>query len=301
MPGTKKLNSNKQHAEQTNLQTPELLERQKATLLRNELIAGNSDIAKHVIDTAKTKTFSKGESVITQDLPDDCVYFILSGDVSVQINSRHIDSRSAPFTVGEMAAKKPGDARTADVIVSSTKLETLVMSGTGFRKLIQGFPTFAENLENSIDTLSRKKITQLGEPVETKGLPWWAISVITGGLVSLAAAVLAWLAVLGALQTVFVSLAAGGGAFVSILLLNPELRYRNLASAAGYALIFYSTYGGLSLALTFNGKEIDFPLIDFSVQTEQKLSALIVGSLALFFLTRMFGRLDLELERSRKK
>jgi len=300
MPRTKELNSNKQHAEQTSLQTPESLERQKATLLRNELIAGNCDIAKRVMDTGKLKNFSKGDSIITQGLTDDCVYFILSGDASVQINSRHIDSRSAPFTVGEMATKKPGEARTADVIVSSIKLETLVMSGTEFRKLIQSFPTFAENLENSIDTLSRKKITQLGETIKTKGVPWWAISAITGGVVYASTTLVTWLASLSTLHILFTSIPFGLLAFVCMLLLNPELRYRNLASMAGYALIASTIYGSISFFLTIDGKKVELPLINFSVHTEQKLGLFVVGSIALLLLTFLSGILDLKLGGSQK-
>lgn len=301
MSGTKKLSSDGPHKDVANDQKCETLERRFATLLRNELINGDDEIAKRVMDAGKPATFSKGEKIIEQGASDDCVYFMLSGDVEVRINDRHIDFTGAPYTVGEMAAKKAGAPRTADVIVHSARLETLVVSGTDFRKLMREFLTFRTNLENAVDTLSRKKISQLGEPFEKKGTAWWTISAFTGGVVGVSAVVIAWLAALNALQIALISVPLGVLAFVWMLLSNPALRYRNMAYMAAGTLILSVLYGSLSFWITIDGKQVDLPLIDFSVQTDQKLDVLIVQSVVLLALTLLCGIFDLKLTTAKKE
>ena len=88
--------------------------------------------------------------------------------------------------------------------------------------------------------------------------------------------------------------------FVAVLLLNPDLRYRNLSSAAGFGLIAYVLYGLTSFVLTIDGRELDLPLIDFSIQTELKAGVFAIGALSLISLTYFAGLLDLRLTESRE-
>lgn len=278
------------------------LERQRATLLRNELIAGNEAIAKHVLSAASTVRFTKGEAVITQGNSDDCVYFILSGQAEILKNKMRVDTCAAPSVVGELAAKLPGTARTATVIVSSSALEALVLSGTEFRKLMQVFPEFSSQLAASMDTQYRKKIEQLGEPGKPAGMPWPMIAAVVAGSLGLAAMVVAYLAALSPLLISLSGLAIGAFIFVSVLLLNPELRYRNMASAAGYALVMIVLYGSISFFLTIDGYDGAIPFVfDFSVQAEQKLGVLVVAVIALLILIKLSGNFDLEIGRASKK
>ncbi|MFC7049519.1 cyclic nucleotide-binding domain-containing protein [Emcibacter nanhaiensis] len=290
-----------EQAKLSNLLDTETLERQKSILLRNELISNNQEIAEKVLQRGKLITFSKNEKVIEQGADDDCVYFILSGEVTIRVNKRVIDKRNTPYSFGEMAAKKAGETRTADVIVESKKLEAIVLSGTDFRKLIIEHSVFANNLEDSIDTLSRKKILQLGENTKAKGFPWLAISAIVGMTASIITGFIAWQSeALTTTQIIFTSLPVGLISFVFMLIFNPELRYRNLAIMTGSALIGYIIYGSLSFALTIDGKEVDWPLIDFSVHTEQRLGLYIVGTFTLLLLFRYAGKFDMDLVRSKK-
>lgn len=92
--------------------------------------------------------------------------------------------------------------------------------------------------------------------------------------------------------------AVGILAFVIIMLANPVLRYRNLASAAGYALIGLIVYGSMSFALTVDGRELGLPLIDFGVRTEMKMGVLIACILALLGLVCVCGHLDYKISQS---
>src|SRR3546814_3342974 len=126
-------------------------------------------------------------------------------------------------------------------------------------------------------------------------LAWGVISTITGAIVGLGAAICAWLAALSLLQIALTGVAFGVLAFVWMLLSNPDLRYRNMAYMAVGSLILSILYGSLSFWLTIDGKEVELPLIDFSVQADQKLDVLIVQSVVLLALLLVCGILDLKL------
>jgi len=280
-------------------QALETQERRLAVLLNNSLVAGNQSIAERILQNSKPVPFKKGEKLIVQGASDDCTYFILSGQVEVKINGRHIDTRAAPQVVGEMAAKRAGAVRTADVIATSTSVEALSVSGSDFRAIMRDYESFRKNLDNDIDELSRRKISQLGASEASRGLSWTVISGATGVISGLVAALAAFLASYSNIEVLLSGVLVGLLAFITVLLVNPELRYRNLASASGWALIGLIVYGSISFALTVKGDDTDLPLIDFSVQTEQKLGMFLVGAIALLLLTWIGGILDLKLGRSK--
>jgi len=275
-------------------------ERLHATLIRNELIANDSSIVEQVLRFAERASFSKGDRLIEQGATDDSVYFIVSGSVDVFINKRHIDVRAAPHTVGELAAKKAGEARTADVIVCSRTLEALVLSGSDFRKLMKDFPAFAANLDELIDRLSRSKIAQLGEKNQKMELPWVAVSALVGSISGVIGAVAAWTMGFDTLYIFWCSLPLALIVFVIMLQLNPDFRYRNTAVMAGAALVFWVMYSSMSFVLTIDGENVDLPLIDFSVETEQKLAVAIINVVGLLVLSGAMAYFDLKITRLRE-
>jgi len=296
---SKKMTNADDVGDRISAQALETQERRLAVLLNNSLVAGNQSIAERILQNSKPVPFKKGEKLIVQGASDDCTYFILSGQVEVKINGRHIDTRAAPQVVGEMAAKRAGAVRTADVIATSTSVEALSVSGSDFRAIMRDYESFRKNLDNDIDELSRRKISQLGASEASRGLSWTVISGATGVISGLVAALAAFLASYSNIEVLLSGVLVGLLAFITVLLVNPELRYRNLASASGWALIGLIVYGSISFALTVKGDDTDLPLIDFSVQTEQKLGMFLVGAIALLLLTWIGGILDLKLGRSK--
>lgn len=283
------------------MKATELEERRRSTLLRNEYICGNEEIVARVLDLATPVTYRKDTRIIAQGEQDDCVYFITTGTAEVRINNRKIDQRGAPSSVGEMAAKRAGAPRTADVVVNSECLEALALSGTEFRRLMNKYPDFAARLHDSIDTLSREKITQLGAKSDGAQGNWPMTSGLVASVSTLVVASASWFLGLHLNYIVLGSAFIGLMTFLSMLLLNPALRYRNLSAAAGFSTIALVTYGSLSFALTINGKESELPLIDFSIGTEQKLAAVAVGGVILVLLTWVTGVLDLRLGQSQRE
>ncbi|MCF7699926.1 cyclic nucleotide-binding domain-containing protein [Loktanella sp. M215] len=295
MPEKKKLEEAAPSLNRIATDESDIRERELSTLLNNDLVAGNLSIAEKILRSAKRLPFKKGDKVIMQGAPDDCAYFIISGSVDIRINGKHIDFRCAPQAVGEMAAKRAGEVRTADVVVASEILEALALSGSEFRAIMRAFETFSDNLNNSIDALSRKKISQLGVKSEPRGWSWTAISGGVGLAAALAGSVFVWLAGYSPLQIALASAILGIAAFIIIILSNPIYLYRKLSISSGTALVLYIVYGALSYSLTINGTELGIPYIDFQAHGEQKIETLVLSIVGLGISSITFGYLDLRL------
>lgn len=89
--------------------------RLKDALCNQELIAGDKSIASQIAAKANPKRFSTGYDIITQGNPDNELFFVLSGSVSVRVNGREIATRSAGQHIGEMAMIDTTAVRSATV------------------------------------------------------------------------------------------------------------------------------------------------------------------------------------------
>ncbi len=285
------------------LETPmsadtDIAERRRAVLLQNDFIGGNAEIVTRILACAQPRTFLKGHHLIQKGAADDCVYFITSGSADVRIHGRHIDTRSAPNTVGEMAAKRAGKPRTADVIVSSNALDALVVSGSEFRGLMRDFPYFQAKLDDWIDELSRTKISQLAD----KQVGWFSWPVLSGIAASVIAAVAAltmWLADFIGWQCVAGGLAFGTFTYIGLLLANPAHRYRNMSRAASLALFGLILYGGISFSVTVDGEKSTVPFfINFDAGLQVNLGFFAVSCAALLAIAWLGAHFDAKISQS---
>jgi len=72
--------------------------------LRNQfLIGGDQEIAREVARHTYIQHLSANDELITEGAPDNEIYFILSGSISIHINGRQVATRAAGEHVGEMA------------------------------------------------------------------------------------------------------------------------------------------------------------------------------------------------------
>lgn len=273
----------------------EVLDKHRQIIGRNALVAGDEALAAEIVEHSEVVRHPKGYVLINHGDETDDVYFVIFGSAHIFINSRFIDTRSTPEIVGEMAAMKPGEARSADVVVDSDVFEARVMSASKFREIIRSYPDFHGRLTDLVDKVGRKNLRLLGEKTSRPGLSWTSKSAIAGLVAGISACVGTWAMGLGTLYYFLAGPSLAVAVFVGVLLVNPELRYRNLSSAAGFGLIAFVLYGVASFVLTIDGREFDLPLIDFSVQTELKTGIFAIGSLSLLLLTYFAGVLDLKL------
>lgn len=279
----------------------EIVEKHKKIICRNELIAGDDALAEVIVSNSKFFRRKKGDVLINHGDDTDDVYFVLFGSARVFINSRSIDTRGAPEIIGEMAAMKPGEARSADVVVDTDVFEARIMSAKDFGEVIRSHPSFHSRLIELVDKVGRKNLRLLGEKPQKTELSWTLKSAFAGATTGVFGCLGTWVLGLEAYFYFLISPMLAVAVFVCVLLVNPDLRYRNLSSAAGFALIAFVLYGLTSFVLTIDGQELNFPLIDFSVQTELKAGIFGIGTLALLLLTYCAGLLDLTLTKGSEK
>ena len=84
------------------------------------IVAGNVTIAQEFKKAGTLTEVRNGKVIIRQGEPDNDMYFVLCGQVGIQINGREIAFRSAGQHVGEMALLDPTARRSATVAAKET-------------------------------------------------------------------------------------------------------------------------------------------------------------------------------------
>lgn len=91
-------------------------------LQSQDLVAGNASIAQKLTDKTVIRSLHAHQNLMIQGNPDNDIYFILSGSVSIIVNGREIATRIAGEHIGEMAlidttALRSATARTLEPTV----------------------------------------------------------------------------------------------------------------------------------------------------------------------------------------
>lgn len=77
------------------------------------IVNGDIAIAKAISGLVEVESFESGSSIIEESAPDNDLYFILAGAVSIRVAGREVAVRVAGQHVGEMALLDPGRPRSA--------------------------------------------------------------------------------------------------------------------------------------------------------------------------------------------
>ena len=85
------------------------------------VVHGNQDLAAQIADIAELIACDTGFCLILQNATDNDLYFILTGQFSIQVNGREVARRRAGQHVGEMALIDPKAKRSASVIACEDK------------------------------------------------------------------------------------------------------------------------------------------------------------------------------------
>jgi CRP/FNR family cyclic AMP-dependent transcriptional regulator len=80
------------------------------------LISGSAELARAVIDSGILQKHKVDAALMRQGEPENDIFLIISGEVSIRVNGRHVAARSAGTHVGEMALVDPLAKRSATVI-----------------------------------------------------------------------------------------------------------------------------------------------------------------------------------------
>lgn len=89
-------------------------------IARQPSVNGDAALAQALIDHGNLVEFKPGESLMEQGSIDSDVFFLLSGNVAIEINGLAVATRRAGEHVGEMAAIDPSARRSASVTAIET-------------------------------------------------------------------------------------------------------------------------------------------------------------------------------------
>lgn len=279
----------------------EVLDKHRQIICRSELVAGDKELAAAIVAQSKLISLPKSHALISQGDRTDEVYFILFGSVCVSINSNQIDTKTATETVGEMAAMRPGAARTATVTVDTSNFEARVISAHDFRGLMANHEAFRERLSNMESTMNRKNIDLLGKSKGSFKNTWTWTSIIFGVAVGALCGLWFGLGGSSAMMAAIYAICAGAlGTLISIRW-NPDFIFRNmfwLTCCAILAQVIQTTY---SLSFSINGGNHRLPFLwNFSSNPEQKWWSVAIIYMTLFGLAWMCWRADQELRGNQK-
>ena len=80
------------------------------------IISGDTATAEAISGRVEVKSFEPGSGIIEESAPDNDLYFILAGVVSIRVAGREVAVRAAGQHVGEMALLDPGRPRSAAAV-----------------------------------------------------------------------------------------------------------------------------------------------------------------------------------------
>ena len=125
--------------------------------LRNQPVIGeSSNLAETLCDHAEVMGFAQGSAIIEESAPDNDIYFILVGIVSIQVGGREIAVRTAGQHIGEMAVVDPGQLRSASAVAEDEVVVARVSART-FIDLAESNPRLWRNIARGLAERLRQR------------------------------------------------------------------------------------------------------------------------------------------------
>ena len=127
-------------------------------LVGNPAISGDAKVAEQIAEKAIIRKFSKGDVLIEQNATDRDVFFLLSGEVEIEVDGQITATRKTPRSVGEMAAVDPSERRSATVIAKTDTVVVARVEYRDFNTLCDQFPSFLANMNQDIRSRFRERL-----------------------------------------------------------------------------------------------------------------------------------------------
>ena len=109
------------------------------------IVNGDTAIAKAISGCVEVESFDPGSSIIEESAPDNDLYLILAGIVSIRVSGREIAARTAGQHVGEMALLDPGRPRSA-AAVAGGEVVVARITAAAFTMLADANPRMWRNV-----------------------------------------------------------------------------------------------------------------------------------------------------------
>ena len=127
-----------------------------AALRDQPTIGGDAILAETVRTYAEIVGFNPGAMLIEESAPDNDIYFILAGKVSIKVHGREVAVRTAGQHIGEMAMLNPSQRRSTSVIAME-EVVAARLSAASFIKIADGNPRLWRNIARELADRLRQR------------------------------------------------------------------------------------------------------------------------------------------------
>ena len=125
-------------------------------LRRQPIIGGAPGLAEAILNSADVVSFHRDAVIIEEHAPDNDVYFILTGVVSIRVLGREVAVRTEGQHVGEMALLEIGKPRSASAIAENEVVAARVSAVT-IRDLAESNPVLWKNVARELSARLRER------------------------------------------------------------------------------------------------------------------------------------------------
>ena len=204
-------------------------------LLGNPMVGGSKAVSSKIIAEGELVQFKRGDLVIKENDLSDCVFFIVSGQVSVWKNRRRCDERREGSSVGEMAVYDGRRARNANVIVKSETLVVIRLEGDVFRSIRSADVEFSNRAREWIHSTLNDRFEQHGKVNGSSDFVWLLFSFLVGVMVFCISLLGLKVFSFTPLQQIVLSSTFAVAVVIVVAGRNPNYFWRRLASSSFFA------------------------------------------------------------------
>jgi len=127
------------------------------------LLSGNAALAQKIAKSGTILRHAVNDVLMQQGGPENDIFMIVAGEVSIRVNQRQIAIRSAGTHVGEMALVDPLATRSATVVATEPTV-TLRLPEHVFSKIAASFPDLWRRVAVEIAKRLRERNKQVRQP-----------------------------------------------------------------------------------------------------------------------------------------
>ena len=120
------------------------------------IVSGDTAIAEAISGCVQVDSFGPGASVIEESAPDNDLFFILAGVVSIRVSGREIAVRTAGQHIGEMALLDPGQPRSAGAVADGEVVAARIPAAA-FTVLADANPVLWRNVARALAERLRQR------------------------------------------------------------------------------------------------------------------------------------------------
>ena len=120
------------------------------------LVSGDATLARALLKQGAMREYRPQETLTTQGAPDNDLFLIVNGRVSIRINEREVATRDAGTHVGEMALVDPLAKRSATVVAIESTV-TVRVAEHQFARLANKYPELWRRVASEIASRLRER------------------------------------------------------------------------------------------------------------------------------------------------